>query len=87
MAALHINSVVLQCDGCATKLNDGEVFRSPLEARAAAYAAGWRYPAMLSKTGKPLQRASDACPTCLPGWIPVSLEARPGYQRQDGTPR
>lgn len=87
MAALQINSVILRCDGCETTLNDGASFASTTEARAAAYHAGWRFPSMLTTSGKPSQRGSDVCPQCLPGWQPVPLAARPAYRRQDGSTR
>jgi hypothetical protein len=87
MAALQISSVVLRCDGCNKALNDGEAFGNTTEARAAAYGAGWRFPSMLTSSGKPAQRGSDVCPSCLPTWMPVPIAARPSYQRQDGTTR
>lgn len=86
MSAKQVNSVILECDGCGTELNAGEQFRTSMEARAAAYAAGWRFPARITSTGKAsAQRGSDVCPTCVPGWKPEPLKARHGYQRLDGT--
>lgn len=86
MTALHINTVVLQCDGCGSQLLNGQPFPSTTEARAAAYGQGWRFPNQISqRTGQPVQTASDACPNCLTNWAPQTNEPRPRYQRHDGT--
>ncbi|MEU9558008.1 hypothetical protein [Streptomyces fumanus] len=87
MATLSISSVILHCDGCNKPLNDGETFRSSTEARAAAYAAGWRFPPMATKTGKLSAQGSDACPECLPNWKTLPLASRHSYQRLDGSVR
>jgi hypothetical protein len=87
MAALQVNSIILRCDGCDTALDDGAIFQTAVEARASAYAAGWRFPHRLGKTGNPIARASDVCPACVPGWKPVRSKVRPAYQYTDGSVR
>lgn len=87
MSAQQVSSMILVCDGCQAELHDGEMFRTAMEARAAAYNEGWRFPARTTSTGKPSGgRTSDVCPTCLPGWQPEPVTARHGYRRLDGTP-
>jgi hypothetical protein len=84
VSAQQVNSVILDCDGCRTELNDGFLFRTAMEARAAAYSEGWRFPARLTSTGKPSGlRSSDVCPTCLPDWKAQQVSARHGYRRLD----
>lgn len=68
MGSRTITRLILICDGCRIELL-GE-HRTAIEARAAAYVAGWRFPARLRASGADGTRASDVCPTCLPSWQP-----------------
>ncbi|WP_042170146.1 hypothetical protein [Streptomyces sp. NBRC 110035] len=85
MATMHVNSLILICDGCEKPLKDGETFQSAMEARGAAYGEGWRFPPKLSKrTGTPTKNCSDVCPDCQPGWEFQTIGEKPsGYRRQD----
>lgn len=80
-----ITSVILICDGCRVEL-PGE-HRTGIEARAAAYSEGWRFPARLRAKGADGTRASDVCPTCLPSWQPQRRGegAGSGNRRADGS--
>ena len=84
MATMHVNAVLLKCDGCDAQLLGGQTFPNPVEARGAAYGEGWRFPPQLSRrTLRPTKATSDVCSTCLPGWKPQVRGARAGYRRQD----
>jgi hypothetical protein len=85
VSAVKVPQVVLVCDGCGKRLNDGELFASPQEARAAGYGHGWRFPPLVRATGEPSSNSSDACPACLPDWKPQARGRRAGYLRNDGT--
>jgi hypothetical protein len=87
MATPQVSSVVLMCDGCQVQLNNGQQFESPVEARGAGYAAGWRFPPMLNKGGGASRDCSDVCPQCAPTWTPRGKEKRPLYLLKDGTVR
>jgi hypothetical protein len=70
-----MQAVVLACDGCSTELGTDGQFRTAMDARAAAYAAGWRFVAKLKKDGQPAgglspTNTSDVCPKCLPTFRP-----------------
>lgn len=46
-------------------------FSSSIEARAAAYAEGWRFPSKLTSDGSPSpSQVSDVCPDCGPDFAP-----------------
>jgi hypothetical protein len=71
MASVTFTRHAITCDGC------GAVFPADLDAaglaeiRAAAYAAGWRFPPRVNaKSGRAAVRASDACPACIGTWKP-----------------
>lgn len=58
----------LECDRCGALLgNEGVGYESPMDARAAAYAAGWRFPNRVGKSGNKLKITSDLCPACVAG--------------------
>lgn len=69
MATVKIVRNLLECDGCKVVFGD-DGHASPIEARAAAYAAGWRFPAKLTSKGTPSNVVSDVCPDCGPAWEP-----------------
>jgi sarcosine oxidase delta subunit len=59
----------IECDGCQQRLKGD--FSSATEARAAAYADGWRFPLRVNASGDAVRsRANDVCGECLPDWIP-----------------
>lgn len=71
MATIQITGYLLECNGCKALFGgDGIVGSSVMEVRAAAYAAGWRFPAKVGAKGSPSTRVSDVCPSCLPDWKP-----------------
>lgn len=46
-------------------------FSSPIEARAAAYSEGWRFPAkLLGDHGPSPTQVNDVCPVCVAGFEP-----------------
>lgn len=70
MSSHTMQAVYLCCDGCKTELGVDGRFRSALEARAAGYAEGWRFPPALRKNGALSLNTHDVCPACIPGWEP-----------------
>lgn len=58
----------INCDGCSIK--HAETHDSIFEARAAAYAAGWRFPAKVKVSGENARETNDACPNCAAAWEP-----------------
>lgn len=65
----------ISCHGCGTRA-EGEGHDTPFEARAAAYAAGWRYPARTRTNGSLAKETDDVCPKCIGDWT-----ARPATDR------
>jgi hypothetical protein len=77
MSTEAMTRYVLVCDGCGAKHSQADGgHRSAIEARAAAYSDGWRFPPHVRKGGKPGSTTSDACPECLPNWTPQERAAR-----------
>lgn len=73
MSAEIMQAVVLCCDGCERSLGDDGRFRTSMEARAAAFSEGWRFPPKMKKNGQlssgtGSRNTSDVCPDCLPSW-------------------
>ena len=69
MSGRVVSRFVLACDGCGTEREEAP---TSIEARASAYADGWRYPAKVKANGDPaMADQSDLCPKCLPDWKPV----------------
>jgi hypothetical protein len=68
---------ILICDGCAVEQPEAA---SATEARANAWAEGWRFPRRATISGAPSSRTSDVCPGCLPGWTaaPSTRPRNPG---------
>lgn len=61
-----ITIYTIKCDGC--DIRHRETHDSIFEARAAAYAAGWRFPARVKANGENGRETNDVCPNCAPGW-------------------
>ena len=59
----------VSCHGCGAQTEDGG-HDTPFEARAAAYAAGWRYPARVRTNGERSKETDDVCPKCIDAWKP-----------------
>jgi hypothetical protein len=78
MAALSFQRYLVECDGCQNRHGEPDGRRTSEEARAAAYADGWRFPAMVKSDGKPGASTSDVCPKCVPNWTPVRWGVRRG---------
>ncbi|MEA5366045.1 hypothetical protein VA596_41410 [Amycolatopsis sp., V23-08] len=70
MAALTFQLTVISCDGgeCEAVFGTPDGFLSAMDARAAAYAAGWRFPNHTTRSGNAARTTSDVCPVCVPGW-------------------
>ena len=66
----------VSCHGCGAQTDDGG-HDSHFEARAAAYAEGWRYPARVRTDGSASKETDDVCPKCVPSWTP-----RPATKRR-----
>jgi hypothetical protein len=78
MSGKTITKYVLACDGCASEMPEAQ---TAIEARGAAYAAGWRFPPQTKADGSPSSTASDVCPDCLPTW-----RVQPSRRRGPGQP-
>lgn len=76
MSALQVSTVVIECDGCGLRYGIGDALRSAMEARAAAYGNGWRYPPMVDFKGNPGAMTNDVCPTCITEWTPKRKHGR-----------
>jgi hypothetical protein len=51
-------------------LGDDGSFPTAMEARAAAYSKGWRFPQRIAESSKPNARTYDICADCHPTWPP-----------------
>jgi hypothetical protein len=58
----------ITCHGCGSRTDHGH--DSPFEARAAAYAAGWRFPARVRTNRALSKETDDVCPKCAESWTP-----------------
>lgn len=76
MGTVVVTRNMVGCDGCGAVYGLPEGYGSPMEARAAAYADGWRYPNQVTKTGAAIKAVSDVCPACVDGWVPALRGAR-----------
>lgn len=76
MGSVQIMRAMVDCDGCKAIFGLPDGFDSGMEARAAAYAVGWRFPNQVTKAGKALSGTSDVCPVCIGGWEPALRSAR-----------
>lgn len=70
MATRTISLHTLVCDGCSSQFGTEIRYASAIEARAAAYADGWRFPERVRKTRGESKSVSDVCPNCVDGWQP-----------------
>lgn len=68
MSTRAISYHTLVCDGCQTTFGNDVYYASVIEARAAAYAAGWRFPERIRASGGESKTVNDVCPKCEPGW-------------------
>lgn len=68
MATRTLSYRILVCDGCEKEFGRAMNFASLIEARAAAYGEGWRFPPRVRTTGAEAKQVSDVCPGCVPGW-------------------
>ena len=69
MATRVINFHTLICDGCEKTFGTTTQY-SIIEARAAAYGAGWRFPERVRATVGESKTVNDVCPSCAPDWKP-----------------
>lgn len=70
MTVSQVVRSILVCDGCKATHGAPEGFNSAVEARAAAYAAGWRFPPRVRATGAVSAQTNDVCPSCIGEWMP-----------------
>ncbi len=68
MATRTISYHTLVCDGCKTCFGADTYYASVIEARAAAFADGWRFPERYKTSGGQSKTVNDVCPQCLPTW-------------------
>lgn len=65
---LGLSIHTLVCDGCGQQFGMDVCYGSAIEARAAAYGDGWRFPEKIRKTRGESKSVSDVCPKCTHGW-------------------
>jgi hypothetical protein len=84
-----ITRYVLKCDGeCGTERGANGEYENAMEARAAAYADGWRFPSKTTMNGKTSAQSCDVCPECLPTFDPTSVPpVDPWKNRRETKPR
>jgi hypothetical protein len=68
MSVVTYAKCTIRCDGCGAKLS-GE-HRNGLEARAAGWQLGWRFPNRVRVSGEPATLTNDVCPDCIDDWKP-----------------
>lgn len=70
MSGRTVTRYEMKCDGCNVVFGENGEFRTAIEARAAAYAAGWRFPPKerIGGRGPSQKQISDVCPKCAPDW-------------------
>lgn len=76
MAGLKLVVNLLECDGCAALFGAPNGYGSPMDARAAAYQKGWRFPNQVTSKGNAANTTSDVCPSCVAGWKPQLTGSR-----------
>lgn len=82
MSSLTFTRYLIECDGCGAVFGSREGFESQTEARAAAYATGWRFPHVLTAKGVASNQTSDACGKCAPDWKPRQCgQKKQGFAR------
>ncbi len=89
MATQIIQATILLCDGCSAEMGTEGQYRTAMDARAAAYALGWRFVPMVTASGDLSSATSDVCPSCQEGWVPQTrlTKRRGGRRLVDGTVR
>jgi hypothetical protein len=89
MSGKTITRYMLKCDGpCGQERGGGGEYENAMEARAAAYAEGWRFPSKVLMNGKTATSSSDVCPDCLPSFDPTSVPATdPWKNKRASKPR
>jgi hypothetical protein len=73
MAGKTITRYLLTCDGCGLQRGTKGEYENAMEARAAAYSDGWRFPGKVRMNGETSARSCDVCPACLPTFDPASV--------------
>ena len=73
----------VRCDSCGTATDDGG-HENHFQARAAAYASGWRFPSRKKADGAPSKETNDVCPKRLDGWDPPAATDRWANRRRAG---
>jgi hypothetical protein len=68
MATRTISYHTLVCDGCEAPFGRDIYYASVIEARAAAYGDGWRFPERYKANGGESKSVNDVCPKCEPTW-------------------
>jgi hypothetical protein len=68
MATRTVSFHTLVCDGCSQQYGMDIQYASVIEARAAAYSEGWRFPEKVRMGGGESKSVSDVCPKCTDGW-------------------
>lgn len=64
MSSVPMNRMLIRCDSCEV-MSSGE-HPTAMEARAAAYVQGWRFPPRIGINGKSSpNRTDDLCPSCV----------------------
>lgn len=64
----------LVCAGCKAEHGPPAGHSSAVEARAAAYADGWRFLPRVRASGAVSMETDDVCPYCIEGWTPRSAK-------------
>ena len=82
MAGLTIIRYLVNCDGCGAIFGDQLGFETHMQARALAYAEGWRFPSQFTAKGAPGNRTFDVCPSCIGTWGPTQKSKVPNSYRQ-----
>lgn len=72
MSARTLTFTALVCDGCGTDIDGLQSggYDNVMEARAAAYGLGWRFPNRINEAGRTIKNTSDVCPNCIGDWKP-----------------
>lgn len=70
MATRAISFHTLLCDGAECEVTFGRdtYYASLVEVRAAAFGAGWRFPARRRANGKQAEQVNDVCPAHVDDW-------------------
>jgi hypothetical protein len=68
MATRMVSFYTLVCDGCQKQFGIDIKYGSNIEARAAAYTQGWRFPERVRARGGESKTVSDVCPDCEPAF-------------------